>query len=243
MVRLVNSALQRLPRGAGPRQVLHWRLPAVLQPSRGGRTAAAAAGRSRLVAEEMPPARGEGWRRSPHTHAAAQPGTAEEGAGDPAGLSRSQRPAGEPVLSRGNQPRCRRGAGRRRSARLFPPRRQPFNGRAAPSASASPLTARPGRGAAGPPGASTPHPPPPRPGAHPRPPPALGSRLSPPAASQTPHPAARRARRRPPRPELPPRTAPHLTRPRSLTARHDRGSPPAAPLGPRGCPGLPPPVR
>lgn len=175
MVRLVNSALQRLPRGAGPRQVLHWRLPAVLQPSRGGRTAAAAAaGRSRLVAEEMPPARGEGWRRSPHTHAAAQPGTAEEGAGDPAGLSRSQRPAGEPVLSRGNQPRCRRGAGRRRSARLFPPRRQPFNGRAAPSASASPLTARPGRGAAGPPGASTPHPPPPRPGAHPRPPPGAG---------------------------------------------------------------------
>lgn len=156
--------------------------------------------------------RSEGRRCRPHTLAAAQAGT------------RRTRPAAEPVTSQGNRPRCRQGAGTALPLPA-PARRQPFNGRAAPSAPA-PLAARPRRCgparsfrlAAGGRGART--------RTRPRPP-APRSRFSLLVVSQAPHLTAGRAQHQPPRPQLPPRTSPHPT-------RHDRGVPPAVPLEPGG---------
>lgn len=184
----------------------------------------------------MPPARGEGWRCSPHTHAAAQPGTAEEGGGRrrPDGPVLQPRPAGEPVFSQGNQPRCRRGAGdgalpacsRRAASRLtvallhLPP--PPAPGSARPRRGGPARSFRLAPAAAEARGR----------GAHARPP-ALGSRLSPrlPPKRRSSQPDARSAGL--PAPSYP--LAPHLTRPGTTAA------PRRLPLWSRGgCPGLPP---
>lgn len=235
MVRPVNFAFRRFRRGAHPDNAV---LPDRYCTSGFWQycSPAEAPGRRRRQAGH-----GSSLRKCPRRRLAVQPSHARHcsawhrrgGRRRRDGLVPQPRPAGEPVFSQENRPRCRRGAGdgalpacsRRAGSRLtvallhlsLPPRYRLGSAEALqPRAELPPRSLRRrSRGT----------------GTRTRPP-ALGSSVSPLVASQTPHLTARRARHRPPqppRPELPPRTSPH---PISLTARHDRGSPPADPPEP-----------
>lgn len=128
--------------------------------------------------------------------------------------ARPRRPAREPVVQTREPAEVPSRRGERHSARRFPPRRQPFNGRAAPSASASRLGRGPARGFRLAPSAAGGR------GAH------TGTR--PPGAGQPPlGPGRRPNAARSSRPPAP-RTSPH---PASRTARRDRGSPTGRPSG------------
>lgn len=175
----------------------------------------------------MPPARAGAAAPRPRRCSASHPRGRATCPATPS-RRRAQLPPGEPaeMPSRG---------GGRRSARPFPPRRQPFNGRAAPSASASPL----GRGAAVPRGASASlSPPPPKPHTH-SPPGAGKPPLAPtclPTAARTSRPEARSTGL--PAPSCP--LAPHLTSPGLTHCPARPRLPRRLLLWDRGSAGLPP---